>query len=64
MRRLLVAINVLLVFVILGLVFYWHPQADQPPMAISVFAAGSSKTVTAPVKNPMAEGMDHSKMKH
>ncbi len=33
MRRLLVAINAVLVFVILGLAFYWHPEMEQPPIA-------------------------------
>jgi protein SCO1/2 len=32
MRQLLVAINVLLVFAILGVAFYWQPAPDQSPM--------------------------------
>lgn len=32
MRKLLVALNVLLVLLILGLAFFWHPEPDQTPL--------------------------------
>lgn len=32
MKRLLVAINILLIFAILGVVFYWNPEPPEAPM--------------------------------
>lgn len=54
MRRLLVAINALLVLVILGLAFYWHPTADQPPMVpLAAPPVGGDFTLEGP-RGPFA----------
>lgn len=53
MKRLLIAINVLLVFVILGLLLFWHPEQERMP------ASGTQPTHTVlnvPLAAPPAGG--------
>lgn len=47
MRKLLVAINVLLVFTILGVAFFWHPEAEVAPLP-GTHAAKVGGDVTGP----------------
>jgi copper(I)-binding protein len=57
MRKLLVAINVLLIFAILGVAFYWNPEPEEAPLPGTYAAKLGRDVPDAPPASPANPAM-------